>query len=217
MMVKTTMVIPAWLSISQTSDKADYSEASSNLQALALDNDVQDSNEVICNKLIDTDINLFNETLDPKSAKTLLKSLQLFREMPSKDCRKRFAAGSIYGDEDIPDGHDVLEFEFWAISTVKLRRICCFLVGQIIIMSHLGKTCTSEMKTNHNLEVMLEIYEYDPIEQLYKMQGRTGLLRAYNSKINEEITLHNELKAISFDHTKVAGLKGYVPFYAQKQ
>lgn len=86
-------------------------------------------------------------------------------------------------------------------------------------MSHLGKTCTSEMKTNHNLEVMLEIYEYDPIEQLYKMQGRTGLLKAYNlliTKINEEITLHNELKAISFDHTKVAGLKGYVPFYADE-
>ena len=49
---------------------------------------------------------------------------------------------------------------------------------------------------------MLEIYdhEYDPIEQLYKMQGRTGLLKAYNlliTKINEEITLHNELKVSS--------------------
>ena len=111
--------------------------------------------------LIDSDTNLFNDQWNPKNAKTLLKSLQPFREMPSKDRRRRFAAGGLYGDSEKPSNHDVSLFEFWAIGTAKLRSAHCFLIGQIIFISHLSKACTSEVKSNPNLELMFEMYAYD--------------------------------------------------------
>ena len=71
-----------------------------------------DHDEAICNMLIDSDTNLFNDEWNPKTAKTLVKSLQPFREMPSKDRRRRFAAGTLYGDGENPSDHNVSLFEF---------------------------------------------------------------------------------------------------------
>jgi len=108
------------------------------------DTDVVSHNEAICNLLIDSEVNLFNEMWSAKNAKSLIKALQPFHEMPSKDRRRRFAAGQLTK----------------AIVSNQLRNIHCFLLGKIIFMSHLGKNCSSEMKTNPNLSIMFEVYKY---------------------------------------------------------
>ena len=64
---------------------------------------------------------------------TLLKDLQPHREKPSKDqdWSRRFAAGELYTDEQIPDDH-VTELSFWTIYPSKqaVRDAKCFLLGQ---------------------------------------------------------------------------------------
>ena len=139
------------------------------------DTDDVSHDEAICNLLIDSEVSLFNEKWDAKSAKSLIKALQPFCEMPSKDRRKRFAASQLYGDLEKPESHDVSLFEYWAIGTAKLQNACCFLLGKIIFMSHLGKSCTSEMKTNPNLNIMFNVYEYDSLSKCYSVNGRSGL------------------------------------------
>ena len=172
--------------------------------------------QAICNMLIDSDTNLFNDEWNPKTAKTLVKSLQPFREMPSKDRRRRFAAGTLYGDGEKPSNHNVSLFEFWAISTTKLRSAHCFLIGQIIFMSHLSKACTSEIKSNPNLELTFEIYVYDHSTSSYTWNGRSGFLKACKLlivNVTNEVFLDEENRTISFDHSKIADLQGYLPFH----
>ena len=148
--------------------------------------------------------------------KSLIKALQPFREMPSKDRRKRFAAGELYGDFEKPESHDVSLFEYWAIGTAKLQNAHCFLLGKIIFMSHLGKSCTSEMKTNPNLNnfiIMFNVYEYDSQSKCYRVNGRSGLLktRCLIANVNNEVVLENE--KITLDHIKVPELKEYLQFH----
>ena len=49
-------------------------------------------------------------------ARHMLKKLQPYREKPSKDRRKRFCVGKIYGDEGIPTDHNVSIHQFWAVN-----------------------------------------------------------------------------------------------------
>ena len=46
---------------------------------------------------------------------SLLKNLQLYREQPSKDRSKRFAAGDMQGNMAVPEHHDLVEFQYWAV------------------------------------------------------------------------------------------------------
>lgn len=154
------------------------SRLSTNHECNSNDTNVTSHDEAICNLLIDSEVNLFNKKWSAKNAKSLIKALQLFREMPSKDRRKRFAAGQLYGDSEKPRIHDVLLSEFWAIGTNQLRNMHCFLLGKIIFMSHLGKSCSSEMKTNPNLSIMFEVYEYNNYTRRYSGKGRSGLLQS---------------------------------------
>ena len=169
--------------------------------------------EAVCNLLIDSEVSLFSEKWNARSAKSLIKTLQPFHEMPSKDRRKRFAAGQLYGDSEKPNSHDVSLFEFWAIGTTKLQNAHCFLLGKIILMSHLGKSCTSEMKTNPNLNIMFEVYEYDSLSRCYSSNGRSGFLKVkcLIANVNNEVSLDND--KISFDYSKVAELQEYLPFH----
>ena len=74
--------------------------------------------------------------------------------------------------------HNVSLFEFWAIGTAKLRNAHCFVIGQIIFISHLSKACTSEVKSNPNLELMFEIYAYHQSTSSYTWNGRSRFLKA---------------------------------------
>ena len=136
--------------------------------------------------------------------------------MPSKDRRKRFAADTLYGDSEKPSNHDVSLFEFWAIGTAKLHSVHCFLIGQIIFISHLSKACTSEIKLNPNLELVFEIYAYDQSTSSYTWNGRSGFLKACRLlivNIDNEVFLNEENRTISFDHSKITDLQGYLPFH----
>ena len=53
---------------------------------------------------------------EASTAKHLLKGMQPYRENPSKDRRKRFCVSNIYGDNRVPSGHDVHNYQFWAIT-----------------------------------------------------------------------------------------------------
>ena len=75
-----------------------------------------DCNEAICNLLMDIDLERYDGAINPtKHASTVLKHLQPYREKPSKDRGKRFHCGSLYGDAEKPENHDIELFEFWAI------------------------------------------------------------------------------------------------------
>ena len=149
-------------------------------------------------------MSLFNEKWDAKSAKSLIKALQPFREMPSKDRWKRFAASQLYGDLEKLESH-VSIFDYWAIGTAKLQNARCFLLGKIIFMPHLGKSCTSEMKTNPNL-IMFNVYEYNSLSKCYSVNRRSGLLKTkcLIANINNDVLLENE---------KIPELKEYLPFH----
>ena len=136
--------------------------------------------------------------------------------MPSKDCRRRFAAGTLYGDGEKPSIHNVLLFEFWAVGIAKLHSAHCFLIGQIIFISHLSKACTSEIKSNPNLELMFEIYAYDQSISSYIWNGRSGFLKACKLlivNITNGVFLDKEIRTIRFDHSKIADLQGFWPFH----
>ena len=95
----------------------------------------------------------------------------------------------VYGDFEKPESHDVSLFEYWAIGTAKLQNAHCFPLGKIIFMLHLGKNCTSEMKTNPNLNIMFDVYEYDSQSKCYKVNGQSGLLqtRCLIANVNNEV------------------------------
>jgi len=161
-----------------------------------------------------TDSGVDTAKWNPKTAKSLIKSLQPFQEMPSKDWRKRFTAGSIFGDVGKPINHDVALFDFWAISITKLQHAWCFLIGQILYMYHLNKTCSSERRSNPNVEVLFEEYGFDPAISSYSRHGRSGFLKASKSliaNISEEVVLNDE--DIKFNYQKIPVLKDYVTYH----
>ena len=49
------------------------------------------------------------------SVKSFLKSMQPYREKPSKDRSKRFAAGNLPLDTESPETHDVTVFQYWTV------------------------------------------------------------------------------------------------------
>ena len=55
---------------------------------------------------------------EKKKVTSLLKDLQPHREWPSKDRSKRFATGDMPSDVDVPEHHDLREFDYWAIPPI---------------------------------------------------------------------------------------------------
>jgi len=182
--------------------------------------DIDDeTKEALGNLLSDTDgVYSSNLPLNAGKKKHFIKLLQPHRELPSKDQGKRFMAGSLYGDQGIPAEHNVQLFQFWAINLTKLilQKAHTFLIGQIIFMVHSGKTCISHQSTNTNLEVIFEIYKYDPDKMLYAKDGRSGLLKANKYllfDITNNVVYQEDESKISFDHAKLPGLNSYVPYH----
>ena len=92
-----------------------------------------------------SDIDIGGHLAVPKAgeARHIPKTLQPYCEKTSKDRRKRFCAGKIYGDEGVPTDHDVSIHQFWAVhpQNAKIFKAKCFLVEQIVNMFHLGVLC----------------------------------------------------------------------------
>ena len=90
------------------------------------------------------------------------------------------------------------------------------MIGQIIFISHLSKACTSEIKSNPNLELIFEIYANDQSTSSYTWNGRSGFLKACKLlivNITNKAFLDEENRTIRFDHSKIADLQSYLPFH----
>ncbi len=149
-----------------------------------------DTTNACANLIMDTDVSLMDgdNTISQNKVTRFLKHLQPHREKPSKDRDKRFAAGELPNVSQLPHhDHDLIHFQFWAIHAANqnVRLAKCFLVGQVIYMTHLGKVCHSSMSKNPNTEVVLNVYEYDPEKQQYKHSDRSGLCKASKTLLAE--------------------------------
>lgn len=173
-----------------------------------------ETTQAITNLLSDVTMDALSScSTKPGEIKSLIQHLQPYRELPSKDRRRRFMAGSIFGDEQVSQDHDVKLFQFWAINPTKtiLQNARTFLVGQIIFTLHLG--------SNKNLEVIFEVYRYNPDNNLYAVEGRTAILKAYKhllTNISDDISLQKDndiSNSFLFDHSKISSLSEYVPYH----
>ena len=167
---------------------------------------------------IASDIDISGPSI-PKAgeARHILKRLQPYREKPSKDRRKRFCAGKLYGDEGIPADHDVSIHQFWALNpqNAKISRAKCFLVGQIVSMFHLGVLCNSEKKCNKNLQIAMDLFTYLPESSKYIRNGRSGLLKASSLllvNITENIKIIED--DVVFNYEDISELAEYLPYHA---
>jgi len=89
-----------------------------------------------------TDICTVNdESLSEKNIRSILKGLQPYRERPSKDRSKRFAAGEIPFDQTPPSEHNVKNYSYWCVKplTSSLRSACLFLLAQYHKMESLWR------------------------------------------------------------------------------
>lgn len=147
----------------------------------------------------------------------LLKDLQPHREKPSKDRSRRFAAGELYADKQIPDDHDVTQLSFWTNYPSKhaVRDVKC-LLGQVICILQEGKLAQSTCSNNHRATVMLNIYSYDTTTKCYTVAGQSGLCNVakilhLNITPNAHISEEGILK---LDASKYSALEldGFVPY-----
>ena len=185
------------------------------------DNTCQQDNltEALCNLLMDIDVETCEVTKHPsKHDRTILKGLQPYREKPSKDRRRRFYCGSLYGDSIKPDEHDVELFDFWAIKPTSeaLCQAQYFLVAQIIHMVDLEKPCDSNNSCNKNLHIIFEVYKYQHTMMTYTPDGRSGMLRGHKTLIcciSKEKSFYFQKGVVKFNSKEVVALQDFLPYH----
>ena len=128
------------------------------LSVLHHDQAVQENTiEAVCNLI--SDVNM--DTIDQHSANasSLLRDLQPHKEKPSKDRRRRFHGGGLYGDQATPANHGVSSFDFWAIHPSKnlLRKLRYSLIGKIMLLMDQDISCNTGSSSNPNLTAIFEI------------------------------------------------------------
>ena len=75
-------------------------------------------------------------------------------------------------------------------------------------MLHLGKVCTTQQSSNKNLEVIFEVYRYNPDNNLAYKHLLTN--------ISDDISLQKDndiSNSFLFDHSKISSLSEYVPYH----
>ena len=151
------------------------------------------------------------------TAKHLLKSMQPYRERPSKDRRKRFCVGNIHGDDRLPNSHDIQNFQYWAITPQNkmIGKAKCFIQGQIISLFHLGVLCEIGKKSNKNIKVTLELFTHVATDNKYTRIGRSGLVNACSVLIvdvTQLVTVQFD-SDIKFNYQDCDCLCGYFPYH----
>ena len=176
-----------------------------------------DATQALANMLLDV-----SPTTEPTTTligrPQLVRALQPQREVPNKDRGKRFAAGTLQGNECLIIEHDLHEFHFWAFlptgSYFRGRKF--FILGQILLLLVGDKPVSSCLLSAAPAEtqVVLRVYKYDVQSMLYSIDGLTSLLKANCLKCNvtEYITLQNDL--ISFNTEACANLIEYMPYHS---
>ena len=163
-----------------------------------------------------TDLSTENESLIARNIHSVLKGLQPYRERPSKDRSRRFAAGEIPFNKKTSSEHDVINYRYWCIKLTNpiLYSAKLFLLGQILYVCQDDKPVDSSVSSCPNTYVMLDIYKYDPQTKLYTLSGRSGLLKA-KSLLADVTTLidADSDHGILLDHKSVPTLISYEPFH----
>ena len=174
--------------------------------------------EAYANLLTDTSLDeIQNEcTVSAKQVQSMLKDLQPYREKPSKDRSKRFAAGELPLNAEVDTSYDVQNYQYWTIypNNPAIKSANVFILSQIIHISESEKPVQHSMRGNPNTYVMLNVFEYDPTSCTYTPSGRSALLPAAKS-LQMDVTgyVSGENTCKSFDHTTVSDLVDYVPFH----
>ena len=129
----------------------------------------------------------------------LLKDLQPHREKPSKDRSRRFAAGELHADKQLPEDHSVREHSFWTVYPSKqvLRDVKVFSLGEVTCILQESKLINSTCNKNHLATVMLNIYSYNASTKRYNVAGCSGLCKIAKS-------LH--LNVTSYIHVHEGGI-----------
>jgi len=194
------------------------------------DNSIPDeSNQALANYLvdimpstIDKDQSLpykgkvFDSKGEQIRATTLLKGLQPHREAPSKNRGKRFAAGEIISDKPLYVlGNNIEELQFWSVypTSQVLRKAKVFLLGRITLILNEGKPCANAEK-NPSVEVVLTIYEYDEVKDIYHPKGKSALLNVMKF-LQMDVSKHIQCgngSDIKLLVDNIEELQEYVPF-----
>lgn len=178
-----------------------------------------DVNEASANLIMDMeDISSDTATVRTPDIPTLLKNSQPYRERPSKDRSRRFIVNDLPFNT-LPDcEHDIAKEQFWTIfpSESALRSAKLFLLSNISFISESGKPKQSSIKANPNTNVVLNIYEYDSLHNIYTPAGRSALLLASDTlHVNVTLSIDKQVEGIKFDHCKLPELSGYEPFHSE--
>ena len=153
------------------------------------------------------------------SVNTLLKGIQPYREKPSKDRSKRFAAGNLPFDTEVLESHDVQIYQYWTVLPTNkfVRSANVFLLGQIIYLSESASTCKpvrSSIKANPNMSAILNVYEYQADSSIYTPAGKSGLIKtADNLQINVTHLITRTMEGVQLDHMSIPDLIEYQPFH----
>ena len=174
--------------------------------------------DAYANLLTDTSLDEIQDecTVSAKQVQSMLKDLQPYREKPSKDRSKRFAAGELPLNAEVDTSYDIQNYQYWTIypNNPAIKSANVFILSQIIHISESEKPVQHSMRGNPNTYVMLNVFEYDPTSSTYTPSGRSALLPAAKSlQMNVTGYVSGENTCKSFDHTTVSDLVDYVPFH----
>ena len=152
----------------------------------------------------------------PKRIRSLIKGMQPYRERPSKDRSRRFAAGQLPFSAAPDPAYDVKNHQYWAVHATErvLRNTKVFLLSQIVYISEADKPVSHSIKANPNTSVVLNVYQYNPQANSYSPAGRSALLKAaqvLHVNVNEFVKGGIECKFL--DHQSIQQLSQYQPFH----
>lgn len=160
------------------------------------ENNSEQYQQAIANLITDINITDQNATVahgcvEQNGRKTkvasILRDLQPHRERPSKDRATRFAAGDMLRDMAIPEIHNIIEFQYWAILPLQknLKAAKVFVLGQIVFVSDGENSCRSISIENPNACVVFVAHTYDPVTRKFRAAGRSGICKAAKVLLND--------------------------------
>ena len=140
-----------------------------------------DANQCLANLLVDA------SPITPVTAihkSSYLRAMQPQREVPSKDRGRRFAAGTLEGNQTLlsaDESNSIREFDYWILfpssSRSFYKKAKVFVLGQIILILVEGKPLRS-CHLSPGTQVVLRMYCYNSDKRSYTPDGMSSLLNA---------------------------------------
>lgn len=166
------------------------------------------------NLLTDLTVSDDDQLVSKRNVRKVLKGLQPYREKPSKDRAKRFAAGELPLNSPISEEHDLLLYSYWCVRcTTCLESAKLFLLGQVLCITQNDKPVDSCISNCPNAFVVLYVYKFDSKTSEYTAAGRSALMKASKVLIVEATNIDMGIDSLKFDHSCIPNLNGYSPFH----